>query len=130
MHARPVLNVEVISSVNLIHFSAVNRMIIVGTQTSGLYLFTPRQFSTIRYTDPDVNNFYALAPFLDGVFTPKGILTDTRQSSLQGYSPYVALRTSKNEYWLNHWLSQRQSGLVQFDHTGKKIRFIKGDTLR
>lgn len=130
LQATPVLDVRGIKAVTLIHFSPANSMIVVGTQSSGLYIFIAQQFTTLRFRNPDENTFYAIAPFNDGVFTPKGILTGERQSALHGFSPYVAFRSSRNEYWLNHWLDTKESGLARFDSLGRPIGYIRGDVLR
>ena len=107
------------------------KLFFLGTQTDGLYIYRAPDFSTVTYTNQELNVFYAQAAIgKNKVLTEKGLLPESSRPLFTHYLSKSILKTSGGHYLLNKWISWEISGLSELDSNMKEINFIPEFNLR
>ncbi|WP_169749115.1 sensor histidine kinase [Flavihumibacter petaseus] len=129
---QPFLKIGDIPGITSLALTAGQDVIVLGTLSDGLYVFTKQYFITHLLDDLEANVFYAVAPYhKNGFISKKAAFDNGKVIPLKdNFTSEALLRTRDGHYWLNRWQSRSNAGLVELDGNLQQTRFVSSPDLR
>ena len=120
---RHLITVKDIQFITCIRYYPKQGLLIIGSNTEGLFLFKKQQLVSVgkNYANPDA--FYALAPYSDDrVLTTNGLLPHGRPElgTTDALNRYSILRDRNRHYWYARMLS-----LLETDERFRVLKTIQ-----